>query len=73
MMNIDQARAADPVVKMADASNDNGISILDPKKPKKHKEREDVSEAPGPTEPVFQAEERNLNIEVPQGWKVSGR
>jgi len=71
MMNIDQARTADPVVKMADA--DNGISILDPKKPKRHKEREDVSEAPGVTEPVFQAEESNLNIEVPQGWKVSGR
>jgi hypothetical protein len=70
MMNIDAARAADPVVKMADA---DGISILDPKKPKKHKEREDVSEAPGVTEPVFQAEESNLNIEVPQGWKVSGR
>ena len=69
MMNIDQARAAEPVVKMADA----GISILDPKKPKKHKEREDVSEAPGVTEPVFQAEESNLNIEVPQGCKVSGR
>jgi hypothetical protein len=70
MMNIDQARAADPVVKMADAG---GISILDPKKPKKHKEREDVSDAGGVTEPVFQAEESNLNIEVPQGWKVSGR
>jgi hypothetical protein len=70
MMNIDAARTADPVVKMADA---DGISILDPKKPKKHKEREDVSEAPGVTEPVFQAEESNLNIEVPQGWKVSGR
>jgi len=70
MMNLDAARAADPVVKMADA---DGISILDPKKPKEHKEREDVSEAPGVTEPVFQAEESNLNIEVPQGWKVSGR
>jgi hypothetical protein len=70
MMNIDAARAADPVVKMADA---DGISILDPKKPKKHKEREDVSEAPGVTEPVFQAEESNLNIEIPQGWKVDGR
>lgn len=69
MMNIDSARASDPVIGMADA----GISILDPKKPKKHKEREDVSEAPGVTEPVFQAEESNLNIEVPQGWKVSGR
>jgi hypothetical protein len=56
---------------MADA--DNGISILDPKKPKKHKEREDVSDAGGVTEPVFQAEESNLNIEIPQGWKVSGR
>lgn len=66
MMNIDAARVSDPVVKMADA----GISILDPKE---HKEREDVSEAPGVTEPVFQAEESNLNIEVPQGWKVSGR
>lgn len=70
MMNLDAARAADPVVKMADA---DGISILDPKKPKKHKEREDVSEAPGVTEPVFQAEESNLNIEIPQGWKVDGR
>lgn len=67
MMSIDAARAADPVVKMADA---DGISTLDPKK---HKEREDVSEAPGVTEPVFQAEESNLNIEIPQGWKVDGR
>lgn len=69
MMNIDAARVSDPVVGMADT----GISILDPKKPKKHKEREDVSDAAGVTEPVFQAEEKDLNIEIPQGWKVAGR
>lgn len=69
MMNIDAARVSDPVVGMADT----GISILDPKKPKKHKEREDVSDAAGVTDPVFQAEEKDLNIEIPQGWKVAGR
>jgi hypothetical protein len=69
MMNLDMARVSDPVVKMAD----EGMGLLDPKKPKKHKEREDVSEAAGVTEPVFQAEEKDLNIEIPQGWKVAGR
>jgi hypothetical protein len=69
MMNLDMARVSDPVVKMAD----EGTGLLDPKKPKKHKEREDVSDAAGVTEPVFQAEEKDLNIEIPQGWKVAGR
>lgn len=69
MMNIDAARVSDPVIRMADT----GMGLLDPKKPKKHKEREDVSEAAGVTEPVFQAEEKDLNIEIPQGWKVAGR
>lgn len=71
MMNIDAARVSDPVIGMADS--EDGIGILDPKKPKRHKEREDVSDAAGVTEPVFQAEERDLNIEIPQGWKVAGR
>ena len=69
MMNLDMARVSDPVVKMAD----EGMGLLNPKKPKKHKEREDVSDAAGVTEPVFQAEEKDLNIEIPQGWKVDGR
>lgn len=68
MMNLDMARVSDPVIGMAD--DGDGIGILDPKKPKK---REDVSDAAGVTEPVFQAEEKDLNIEIPQGWKVAGR
>ncbi len=69
MTNIDAARVSDPVVGMADT----GMGLLDPKKPKKHEEREDASDAAGVTEPVFQAEEKDLNIEIPQGWKVAGR
>lgn len=69
MMGMDMARAGDPVIGMADT----GPGLLDPKKPKNHKEREDVSDAAGVTEPVFQAEEKDLNIEIPQGWKVAGR
>ena len=69
MMNLDAARVSDPVVGMADT----GMGLLDPKKPKKHKEREDVSDAAGVTEPVFQAEEKDLNIEIPQRWKVAER
>ena len=65
MMNLDAARVSDPVVGMADT----GMGLLDPKK---HKQ-EDASDASGVTDPVFQAEEKDLNIEIPQGWKVSGR
>lgn len=64
MMNIDSARVSDPVVGMS--NKDDGITILDPKKPK------DNQDSPGPTEPVFQGEERKLNIEIPKGWKVCG-
>lgn len=61
MMNMDQAR-----------SGDGMKGILSPPKPKTEKKNPDVSEVPGPTDPVFSSEEQKLNIEVPQGWKVAG-
>jgi hypothetical protein len=59
MMNLDQSRA--------------GEGILSPPKETKKSGGDDVSSAPGPTEPVFSGEEKDLNIEIPQGWKVQGK
>jgi hypothetical protein len=59
MMNLDDSRA--------------GEGILSPPKPKKEPKEVDVTNAPGPTEPVFSGEEKDLNIEIPQGWKVQGK
>lgn len=64
MMNIDGARAADPVVKKAPLTDPNPLVKSKPHK----KDGENVS--PGPTEPVFSSEEKKLNIEVPEGWHI---
>lgn len=56
MMDIDSARAADPVVKKAP----------NPLLSKESKENTN----PGVTEPVFSSEEKKLNIEVPEGWHI---
>jgi hypothetical protein len=44
------------------------MGILSPAKPKKTKQ----PDVPGPTstDPVFSGEEKPLNIEVPEGWKI---
>jgi hypothetical protein len=59
MMNLDGARAG----------GEGMMGILSPAKPKKKTEQPDVS---GPTspDPVFSGEEKSLNIEVPEGWKI---
>jgi hypothetical protein len=64
MMNVDGARAGDPVVK-----------FQTPRKGEK-RQRSDktggVTTNPGAgvTDPVFESEERKLNIEIPEGWSA---
>lgn len=60
-MNTDQAR-----------SGEGMMGILSPAKPKKTKQADDLRDVPGPTstDPVFSGEEKPLNIEVPEGWKI---
>ena len=67
MMNVDGARAGEGVVKQP--------GILSPKKEQEsggvtQPQREDKS-SPGVTEPVFSSEEKDLNIEIPTGWRVN--
>lgn len=62
MTNIDAAR-----------SGEGMMGILSPAKPKKNtKKPDDLRDISGPTspDPVFSGEEKPLNIEVPEGWKI---
>lgn len=61
-MNTDQAR-----------SGEGMMGILSPAKPKKNtKQADNLTDVPGPTsaDPVFSGEEKPLNIEIPEGWKI---
>jgi hypothetical protein len=62
MMNTDGARAG----------GEGMMGILSPAKPKKTKQADDLRDVAGPTspDPVFSGEEKPLNIEVPEGWKI---
>jgi len=56
-MNMDAAR-----------SGEGMMGILSPAKPKKNtKQPDDLRDVAGP---VFSGEEKPLNIEVPEGWKI---
>lgn len=63
MMNVDAARAGDGVT--------SGT-----KKPEYRVPHSDDAGGPttnpgvGPTEPVFESQEKKLNIEVPDGWRT---
>lgn len=61
-MNTDGARAG----------GEGMMGILSPAKPKKTKQPENLTDVAGPTspDPVFSGEEKPLNIEVPEGWKI---
>jgi hypothetical protein len=55
-MNMDAAR-----------SGEGMMGILSPAKPKKSKQPDNLLDVAGP---VFSGEEKPLNIEVPEGWKI---
>lgn len=55
MMNMDMARTG-------------GEGMVSPKK---RKESEQEATVASGDNPIFSSEERHLNIEVPEGWKVS--
>ena len=57
MMNMDMARAG-------------GEGIVSSDKPEKRKESEQEATVTSGNNPIFSSEERHLNIEVPEGWKV---
>lgn len=62
-MNTDGARAG----------GEGMMGILSPAKPKKNtKQPDNLTDVAGPTspDPVFSGEEKPLNIEVPEGWKI---
>lgn len=61
-MNVDSARAGEGM-----------MGILSPAKPKKTKQPDNMPDVDGPTspDPVFSGEEKPLNIEIPEGWKIS--
>jgi hypothetical protein len=67
MMNIDQARSGEGVVKQP--------GLLSPKKKKPEpgvtQPQTEMGDSPGITEPVFSGEEHDLNIEIPSGWRVN--
>lgn len=56
MMNMDMARAG-------------GEGVISSDKPEKRKESEPAT-VTGGDNPIFSSEEKPLNIEVPEGWKV---
>jgi hypothetical protein len=56
MFGMDDARVADPIV-----TSKPGEGQVSPKKKAK---------AHPPTHPVFSGQEKELNIQVPDGWRV---
>jgi hypothetical protein len=58
MMNMDMARAG-------------GEGMISKEKPQKREEPEQEATVTGGNNPIFSSEEKPLNIEIPEGWKVS--